>query len=628
MTVDSGDLAAGRTEWIGRIAPLHRYLRTETSSALILLLATIAALTWVNVDQGSYVRAWHTELSVHVGSSGVAMDLRSWINSGLMTFFFFVIGLEARRERDVGELRDRSRAILPLLAGLSGMAVAPALYVAINAGHSSVHGWGIAMSTDTAFALGMLAFVGRRAPSRLRSFILTVVVIDDLVALIVIAVAYSEKVRGAPLLVAAVVFAVVLVLARLRVTVGLLYFSLATAAWVATEKSGVDPIVIGLLCGLITWASPAQRSDLERASDLFRGFREQPTSELAAEARAGLRAAVSPNERLQQLYHPWTSYLIVPLFALANAGISINATFLGHALNSPVTLGIIAGYVVGKPVGIIAAAASVVRATGGRLRPPVGWLAVAGAGTSAGIGFTVSLLIATLALDGPTLAEAKLGILIAAVSSAVLTEAIFLGAGRLPHMTRLRLLLGTSDVIIDLTEPVDPQRDHIRGPADAPVTLLEYGDLECPYCGQAEQTVRELLAEIGDLRYVWRHLPLTDVHPHAQLAAEAAEAAGRQGAFWPMHDRLLAEQDDLTGKALVQHAKALGLDVARFTEDLTSHRMAKRVEVDVESADGSGVTGTPTFFVNGQRHVGAYDIETLSAAVKAARARAALGVTA
>jgi protein-disulfide isomerase len=195
-------------------------------------------------------------------------------------------------------------------------------------------------------------------------------------------------------------------------------------------------------------------------------------------------------------------------------------------------------------------------------------------------------------------------------------------------MTRLRLLLGTSEVIVDLTEPIDPGRDHIRGPADAPVTLLEYGDLECPFCGQAEPTVRELLAEIGDLRYVWRHLPLSDVHPHARLAAEAAEAAARQGAFWEMHDRLLADQQDLTVKALVHHAEEIGLDVERFSEDLVSHRMANRVDIDIESADGSGVTGTPTFFVNGQRHVGAYDIDTLSAAVKAARARVALGVTA
>src|SRR5262249_10233204 len=162
--------------------------------------------------------------------------------------------------------------------------------------------------------------------------------------------------------------------------------------------------------------------------------------------------------------------------------------------------------------------------------------------------------------------------------------------------------------------PVDPDHDHIRGPMDASVTLVEYGDFECPYCGQAEPVVRELLADFGDLRYVWRHLPLSDVHPHAQLAAEAAEAAAAQGAFWQMRDLLFTRQDALSAKDLVRDAEELGLDVERFREDLRTHAHAGRVAEDVDSADLSGVSGTPTFFVNGQRHRGAYDIDTLSTA--------------
>jgi protein-disulfide isomerase len=382
--------------------------------------------------------------------------------------------------------------------------------------------------------------------------------------------------------------------------------------------------VVGLVMGLLTYAYPAARADLERATDLFRLFREQPTPELERTARVGLRAAISPNERLQQLYHPWTSYAIVPLFALANAGIAISGGFLSRAYSSPVTLGILFGYVAGKPLGVAGTAWLVATLSRGRLRPPVGWAAVAGAGTVAGIGFTISLLIATHAFHGVQLEEAKLGVLSAALCASLLTWLVFRATALLPKRLRIRALLGTSDAITDLAEPVDPERDHVRGPAESPVTVVEYGDFECPFCGRAESAVRELLAEFGDVRYVWRHLPLTDVHPRAQAAAEAAEAAAAQGAFWRMHDLLLDHQDALKASDLVSYAERLGLDVERFEDDLRRRAGAARIEEDVDSADLSGVSGTPTFFINERRHHGAYDIGTLSAAVKTARARAAL----
>ncbi len=587
-------------------------------------MAAVIALVWANTDASSYADVWRTQLSVRLGHSALSMDLRGWINSGLMSFFFLVIGLEARREFDIGEFRERPRVVLPLLAGVGGMVGAIALYLAINAGRSSAHGWGTAMSTDTAFALGVLALVGNRVPDRLRGFILTVTVVDDIVALIVIATVYTNDVNVGPLLIASALFAVAFIGTRLRIPYGLLYFALATGSWVALFKSGVDPIVVGLAAGLIAYAAPAARTDLERATGLFRDFREQPTPDLARSARAGLRAALSPNDRLQQLYHPWTSYLIVPLFALANAGIPIDSSFLSRAYTSPITLGIVVGYLVGKPVGVTVTSALGTRMTGGRLRPPVGWAAVVGGGTLAGIGFTVSLLIASLAFKGAELEEAKLGVLTAALGSALLTWLLFLVTTRLPRPLRVRALLGRSAVIVDLADPVDVERDHVRGPADAPVTLVEYGDFECPYCGQAEPIIRELLTDFGDLRYVWRHLPLGDVHPQAQLAAEASEAAAAQGAFWHMHDLLLDHQGALGPKALIRYAERLGLDVDRFTDELRAHIWSDRVAADVESADVSGVAGTPSFFINGQRHAGAYDIDTLSRAVRTARARAAI----
>jgi Na+/H+ antiporter NhaA len=616
---------SGRTAWARNLkTPLRRFLATETGSAMVLLVATVAALAWVNVDAGSYARVWHTELAIRLGGSGVSQDLRGWINSGLMTFFFFVVGLEARREFDVGELRERRRVALPVLAGIGGMLAAIGLYVALNAGRSSAHGWGVAMSTDTAFALGMLALVGPRFPERLRTFMLTVVVVDDLLALAVIATVYATDVAGGPLLAALGFFALVPVAIRLGVRAGIVYFTLAAAAWVALFKSGVEPVVIGLAMGLVTYATPPAREELEHATDLFRLFREQPTPELARSARVGVASAVSPNDRLQETFHPWTSYAIVPLFALANAGIAIDGAFLKRAFSSPITLGIVLGYVVGKPVGVLATSWLVTKLSRGRLRPPVGWAAVAGGGAIAGIGFTVSLLIASLAFGGTQLEEAKLGILVAAAAAALVTWVVFRVTARLPGRLRARALLGTAETIVDLADPVDPDRDHIRGPMDAPVTLVEYGDFECPYCGQAEPAVREVLAGAGDVRYVWRHLPLNDVHANAQLAAEASEAAAKQGAFWPMHDLLLSHQDALRPRDLVGYAEQLGLDVDRFTDAMHHHVGAGRIADDVESADLSSVSGTPTFFVNGRRHQGAYDVENLRRAVRLARARAAV----
>jgi protein-disulfide isomerase len=193
----------------------------------------------------------------------------------------------------------------------------------------------------------------------------------------------------------------------------------------------------------------------------------------------------------------------------------------------------------------------------------------------------------------------------------------------LPAPTRARQIAETEEELVDLAEDVDPERDHIRGGEDAPVTLVEYGDYECPYCGQAEVVVRELLSSFGDdVRYVWRHLPLNDVHPNAQMAAEAAEAAGGQGAFWEMNDKLLAHQDALTVRDLGHYAEELGLDMDKFWDALRHHTYADRVAEDVGSADASEVAGTPSFFINGKRHQGAYDVSTLTAAVRAAQYRA------
>jgi Na+/H+ antiporter NhaA len=604
--------------------PLRQFLRTETGSATILAGATLAALIWCNVAAGSFDTFWATRLSVSVASHGIALDLRQFVNSGLMALFFLVVGLEARREWDMGELRVRSRVTLPFLVGVGGMAVPIVIFLAINAGKPTVHGWGAAASTDTAFALGALALAGgSRLPDRVRTYLLTFSVVDDLFGLAIIAIFYSGHVRWVPLLIGALLLAAYGIATRRGLRNGPLTMLTGVACWVAFFESGVDPIVSGLVVGLLTCAYPAGRVDLEQATDAFREFREQPTAQLAAQAREVVRGAISPNERLQERYHGITSYVIVPLFALANANIRITGSFLAHAYSSPATLGIMIGYIVGKPAGTGATAWLVSKVTRKRLAPPVGWGSVLGVGTVAGIGFTVALLISSLAFHGTELAEAKLGILTGAIIATLLTWVVFHGLDLLSPRTRLRALLGTAATVTDLAVPVDPDRDHIRGPRkDALVTLVEYGDFECPYCGMAEPAVRGLISQFGELRFVFRHLPLTDVHSHAQLAAEAAEAADVQGAFWEMHDVLMDHQGALTARDLAGYAENLGLDVEKFRTDLFKHTGAYRVAEDVDSADLATVSGTPTFFINGNRYYGAFDLNALSEAVHTAKARA------
>jgi Na+/H+ antiporter NhaA len=610
--------AGSRTLASSRLAlPVREFIATQNATAVVLLAATVAALVWANSPwAASYERLWETELSLGLGHRELALDLRHWVNDGLMALFFFTVGLEIRRELDMGDLREHRRVATPVVAAVGGMVVPALLYLAFNAGEPTARGWGIAMGTDTAFSLAMLSLVGRSAPPRARTFLLTLLIIDDIVALTVIAVAYTSGVSLTPLLVAVALFAVVLAMKRARVRNGVPYFLVGAAIWLATLASGVHATVAGVVLGVLASAYPPSRDELERVGARWRLFREQPTPQYARSASRSLAVAISPNERLQHLFHPWTSFVIVPIFALANAGVELSAEALRDALSSRVTLGIVVGLVVGKPLGILAASWLFSRGRLGGFPLTVPWPPLVGTATVAGIGFTVSLLIADISFTGAVLEEAKLGILAASVVASILGLAVFRLIGRLPDRLVAAGVDRLAAPLVDLAQPVDPDVDHVRGPSEAPVTLVEYGDFECPYCGRAEPVIRELVATFGrDLRFVFRHLPLTDVHEHAQQAAEAAEAAGAQGRFWEMHDRLLARQSALDHADLELAARELGLDVDRFVHGLDERRYALRVLRDVESADASGAAGTPTFFINGHRHDGPYDLASLTAAI-------------
>jgi Na+/H+ antiporter NhaA len=615
----------GKTAWARNLAtPVRDFLSAETGGAVVLIAAVAAALIWANAPwSDSYESFWTTKLAITIGGGGISLDLRHWVNEGLMTFFFLVVGLEAKRELDTGELRERQRLAIPVFAALGGMAVPILIFTAFNAGGSGAHAWGAAMSTDTALALGVLGLLAPQG-TRLRLRVLTLAVVDDFVALIVIATVYTDHIDAMPLALGIGFFVLLLALRyapetwRRQAAV-----LLGVALWVALFESGIDPVVAGLAVGLVTSAYPPARPELERVTQLTRSFREQPTPELARSAQRSVASAVSANERLQYALHPWTSYVIVPIFALANAGVHIDGGLLGDAIGSPITLGIFFGYLVGKPLGILAAAWLGSRPWLLGLRRALSWPVITGGGAVAAMGFTVSVLIASIALDGRELEEAKLGVLATVIVAPCLAWLVFQLIEHLPDEVRARQIAGTYDDLLDLSEDVDPERDHIRGPHDAPVTLVEYGDYECPYCGKAEQVVRELLDTFGDdLRYVWRHLPLSDVHPNAQNAAEAAEAAAAQDAFWEMHDKLIHHQDQLGAPDPEGFAAEIGLDVERFRDEMRRRVYAPRVAEDVASADESGVAGTPGFFINGRRHRGAYDVGTLSDLVRAARSRA------
>jgi len=605
-----------RSELLGQLSePLRRFLATESGSALLMVSATVVALLWANSPwSGAYEALWATEASVVLGDAGLQMDLAHWINDGLMAVFFFVIGLEVRRDLAVGELTDRRRVVLPVLAGIGGMVVPALLYLLIVPDGEATRGWGIVIGTDTAFLLGALALVGPATSTQLRVFLLAVTVVDDIAAVTIIGVVYSESIDISALIVAVAGVAVLVGLGLGGVWRTWPYALVAVVVWVATVSSGLHASIAGMVAGLLIPAFAPRREAVERAATRFRAFRQSPMAEVGRSAKDALARAVPVNERLQLVLHPWTSYVVVPLFALANAGVDLRGGVLSEALSSPVTWGVVVGLVAGKFLGIGAGGLGGAALRLGRLPQGVGPGQVLGGAALSGIGFTISLLIIGLSFDSPKLRDqATVGVLLALGLATALGWVVFRLAA---------VLLGETSAGLPTTvaRPVDPARDHILGPASAPLTLVEYADFECPFCARATGVAKEVRKHFGDsLRYVFRHLPLPDVHPYAEVAAAAAEAAGAQGRFWDMHDLLFAHQDQLELEDLAGYAGRLGLDVEDFLRDIDEQRHASRIREDVADAEASGARGTPTFFVGNRRHQGPYDARTLIAELEAAQ---------
>jgi len=600
----------GRTVTQRAAEALAGIAENSVQSAAILVGATLLAIIWVNSPIGdTYDQFWHLEAGVLVGPLELVLDLKHWVNDGLMALFFFAIGLEVKRELTIGELTDRRRAAVPIVAAVAGLALPAVIFLALNAGTTAAHAWGVVVSTDTAFVLALLALVGPKPGTRLRLFLVTLAVADDIGALTIIAIFYTDSLSLGWLALTFLGLAAIGLLRWLRVRGDGIHLFVGVLTWIAAYESGVHATLAGVAIALILPVYPPKREAVEQVEVITRAFRQSPSAEYERLARRQITSSVAMNERLQVLLRPFLALVVLPLFALANAGVVLNGEALATAATSRLTWGVIAGLVVGKLVGVLAGAALAARTPWAELPPGLTHKQLGGGAALAGIGFTISLFIVDLALPDAALADqARVGVFAASLIASGLGALIF--------------FLGRADAAssgppVELLRPVDPERDHIRGRVDAPFTLVEYADFECPFCSKATGSIAELRKRLGDdLRYVYRHLPLEHVHPHARQAALAGEAAAAQDRFWEMADQLFHHQDALELADLRGYAETVGLDLGRFDEDLRTRRYEKRVDDDAIDAETSEVHGTPTFYVNGRRHFGPYDAATLATALQ------------
>lgn len=592
------------------IADKIRSVGQNRLGALLLLLATVVAIAWANIATGSYEAFWDTHLSVGLGDLQLDFTLHALVNDALMAIFFFTVGLEVRREFAIGELTSWSRAVVPVVAAVAGLVLPALLFMLVAQGSGYENAWGIVISTDTAFLVGALALIGPRVPGRLRVFLLALAVVDDIGALSIIALVYTENFTPLPLVIAAVGLAGVYFTRYLPTGRGPVYATLAIIVWLAFLASGVHPTLAGVAIALLVPVYRPDRRDVEHALELARTFRQSPNSEYARAAANSLRESISINERLQSAYAPYVAFVILPLFALANAGVVLSPEILGGAVVSSLTWGIVAGLVLGKLLGVFGSTAILRGLRLGEFGPGLTLDRLAGGAALCGIGFTISLFIVDLAIDDDAAQnEARVGVLAASVIAFVLATIVF----RVSDALRPDLDAGQT-----LMRPVDPRRDHIFGSPDAPFTIVEYGDFQCGFCLKASGSIHEVYEELGDrLRYVWRHAPLMQVHPNALAGAEASEAASLQGKFFEFERGLFADQQNQRPSDIIRLARDLGLDVDRFERDLTAPEVTGRVQNDMLDAEAMSITSVPTLFVNGRRHTGPYDAQSLIRALTA-----------
>jgi NhaA family Na+:H+ antiporter len=416
-----------------RALPLavRRFLQTETSGGVVLVVAALVALVWANSPwHAAYEDLWRTRVTLQVGSMGIDDDLGHVVNDGLMALFFLVVGLEIKRELVVGELRSWRAAALPVVAAAGGMVVPAVLYTVFNLGGEGSSGWGIPMATDIAFAVGVLALLGPRVPAALKLFLLTLAIVDDVGAIVVIAVVYTDDLDFMALGVAAGAVAVALTCLRLRIWSPMVYVPLGVVCWLATYESGLHATLAGVVFGLLTPAQPLAPADVARewASDMS----DEPTAEELRSLTTVARESVSVAERVQHRLHPLTSFVVVPIFALVNAGLRVTGDPLSGIDAGRVAAGVAVGLVLGKLAGVAGATALAVRFGLSRLPEGVSWPQLVGVAAVAGVGFTISLFISELAFEGQPALEnaAKLAILVASVLASAIGVIVLTAAAR------------------------------------------------------------------------------------------------------------------------------------------------------------------------------------------------------
>lgn len=406
--------------------PAQDFIHTEEISGIILFIAAVVAVVWSNSPWAElYFRFWETVLTIGVGPFSVSENLQHWVNDGLMAIFFFVVGMEVKRELVHGELSELRRAALPVAAALGGMVVPALLFLGFNAGSDGVRGWGIPMATDIAFALGVLALLGGQIPSVVRIFLLTLATVDDIGAILVIAIFYTENLSFIALEVSLLLLGIIFALQRSQVRSHLIYVLIAVLFWVSVLKSGIHATIAGVLLGFLVPAHPyfSRSTFVESAESLLSRCKEKiiqgdrdHSEVLLGQLEELVRGTEAPLERLERQFHPWVSYIILPLFALANSGIALSGDVVRTAVSSPVTLGIMVGLLVGKLVGVVGASWLAIWLRIATPLPQVTWSYLVGIGLLAGIGFTVSLFITGLAFEEAALvANAKIGVFVASI---------------------------------------------------------------------------------------------------------------------------------------------------------------------------------------------------------------------
>lgn len=580
----------------------YSFFRSDTNAAFALAIATAVALIWANLGD-SYSHFWHTEAGFSIGEFHFHLSLHEWVDEGLMTLFFFMVGLDVRRDITLGELRNPRQALLPIAAALGGLIVPILLYIALTSGSGYESAWGTVISTDTAFALGMLALIGPKNAPRLRTFLLAFAVIDDIGALSVIALFYTDDLKVEGLLVAGIGLILIWLLARRGAWQSFPYIIIGIITWAAMYYSGVHATLAGVLIALLMPVYAPRREDTNTTSKLFDLYRQAPVPGSAQAVRLSLTHAVPLNQRLSDFLPGYVNFLVVPLFALANAGIAITSDSISAAMSSAVTWGVVLGLVGGKFLGVVLGAWLVFRFVPSSRLHGLDMPRMAGIGALSGLGFTISLLVAGMAISDPEVQDqGRIGVLLASALALILATAIF----RLGD--RFAPLNPPSGEF--LPRPIDPEWDHLQGSGsfNAPVQVVLYTDYgpgkNTKFAHALWQSYYELNQD-PRISYTLRH---TAQNPIAEYISLSIEAAAEQGAFVPYHEELsrVTDTNEHFGCDVVTEvASSLNLDMGRLRARIHSGADLPRIQQDLldlpeelrESAD-------PVLYINGRRVTG------------------------